>query len=385
MINYCYFSSNVGQYGACAFILKYKNDNITLVDTKATSAANILTAVTNLTNNTINRFYFPMDYAAVGNGKLSALTYIKAWEKLLLANKGTLVVDNHTMQAPGGGWTADMVKLAAADVEIDDYYNGMIIKVTGGTGSGQIRRVTDWDESDVKLTVNAVFAPALDDTSIYEIYDASDYLVELGSVVGGKTPVQQLWEREYPGIFTPYFVHYLGTLGMANEVYVAGYKSAFDFGAGANHAATNVDLDATIPDGAQVTAAERADLTDQSYVGKYITFLGTTAGEISEITAFNHTTRNIIYDALSTTPTGRYLIYKDLTAALFDLYACYAFVAMFNDVTDSGKYVFFTKLIDDKQRLANMTSGAVPTDVDFWRNTVIVYGKKIREYLLNVA
>lgn len=60
------------------------------------------------------------------------------------------------------------IDLAAGDVQADDYYNDMVLKTTGGTGSGQEVTITDYVNSTNRAS--ATFAPAPDATTTYTIH-----------------------------------------------------------------------------------------------------------------------------------------------------------------------------------------------------------------------
>ena len=55
----------------------------------------------------------------------------------------------------------------------DDYFNNYYILITGGTGSGQTLKILDYDGDTRVATVDANCTTNLDNTSTFEIYDAS--------------------------------------------------------------------------------------------------------------------------------------------------------------------------------------------------------------------
>jgi hypothetical protein len=65
------------------------------------------------------------------------------------------------------------ITLAVGESGDDDYYNGMLIKIISGTGSGQERQITDYTGSS--RVALASFSPAVDDSSHYTIYDYLTY------------------------------------------------------------------------------------------------------------------------------------------------------------------------------------------------------------------
>jgi phage tail sheath protein FI len=63
--------------------------------------------------------------------------------------------------------TAATITLADDASSDDDAYNGMQIKITGGTGGGQVRTITDYAGSDRMATVDSDWDTVPDDTSEY--------------------------------------------------------------------------------------------------------------------------------------------------------------------------------------------------------------------------
>jgi hypothetical protein len=61
------------------------------------------------------------------------------------------------------------ITLAAGSSATDDFYNGLYIEITGGTGSGQIKQITDYVGSTKVATVNSAWSTNPDNTSTYSI------------------------------------------------------------------------------------------------------------------------------------------------------------------------------------------------------------------------
>lgn len=66
------------------------------------------------------------------------------------------------------GTTGDITLDSMASAS-DDAYNRLLITITGGTGSGQVRRITDYVGSTKVASVYPAFSTAPDDTSTYSI------------------------------------------------------------------------------------------------------------------------------------------------------------------------------------------------------------------------
>jgi hypothetical protein len=71
--------------------------------------------------------------------------------------------DSGTLQ----GGTSTTVTLKATASAIDNVYNGMYVNITGGTGSGQTRLITDYVGSTKVATVSEAFTVTPDNTSTY--------------------------------------------------------------------------------------------------------------------------------------------------------------------------------------------------------------------------
>lgn len=69
---------------------------------------------------------------------------------------------------------ANTIKLESTADNHDDFYNGMQIEITGGTGSGQTRTITDYDGDDRLVTVDTNWSTNPDTDSVYVITDLSD-------------------------------------------------------------------------------------------------------------------------------------------------------------------------------------------------------------------
>lgn len=89
-----------------------------------------------------------------------------AYFAAVTTNAATSVAITELALEPAGGWSDTQVKLAARDVQADNYYNGWLLEIVGGTQDGQQVTVTDYDSATNELTVGAM-AGDLDATSEY--------------------------------------------------------------------------------------------------------------------------------------------------------------------------------------------------------------------------
>ena len=111
---------------------------------------------------------------------------------IILANSSTLtaLAVHGEVMAEGTGtavtpFTATTFELNNANAQADDFYNGANVTITGGTGAGQVRPVTDFVAGTDVLTVAPAFGTTPDATSTYEIRLATGVVTSFGDVVGG--------------------------------------------------------------------------------------------------------------------------------------------------------------------------------------------------------
>ena len=65
--------------------------------------------------------------------------------------------------------TATTLVMASATSQADDFYNGMTITITAGTGEGQVRVVDDFTGASDTITVDEAWTTIPDATSVYAI------------------------------------------------------------------------------------------------------------------------------------------------------------------------------------------------------------------------
>ena len=82
--------------------------------------------------------------------------------------RDSIARDTGTAQAG----TDNTIQLATTAHSVDDWYNGLQIAITGGTGSGQSKTITDYVGSTRTATVDSDWATNPDATSTYEVGNA---------------------------------------------------------------------------------------------------------------------------------------------------------------------------------------------------------------------
>lgn len=73
-------------------------------------------------------------------------------------------------QAQAGAGTT--ITLAAGASAVDNYYNDCVIRITGDTGAGQWKRITDYNGTTKVATINGTWTTAPDATSDYDVFPA---------------------------------------------------------------------------------------------------------------------------------------------------------------------------------------------------------------------
>jgi hypothetical protein len=99
----------------------------------------------------------------------------------------------HRGTAQAGG--ASTVTLASGASATDDTYNNSTVTITGGTGIGQTRTITDYVGSSRVATVDSAWTTTPDSTSTYDVSGgaaggAGWFDVEIASGDGGRTTVE---------------------------------------------------------------------------------------------------------------------------------------------------------------------------------------------------
>jgi len=113
-----------------------------------------------------------------------------ALEHIDVTAGGTGYVNTHTGTAQAG--TSTSIQLATSASTTNDIYNSMTVYISSGTGSGQIKVITDYVGSTYTASVSA-WTTTPDNTSVYEVMPAvsitttegSGAAARVSSVVGG--------------------------------------------------------------------------------------------------------------------------------------------------------------------------------------------------------
>lgn len=87
-------------------------------------------------------------------------------EHIDVTNGGSLYKSD-TGTAQGGG--SSLIIIAATASILDDFYNGMTVFISSGTGSGQLKTITDYEGATKTCTVDSNWSVNPDNTSVYEV------------------------------------------------------------------------------------------------------------------------------------------------------------------------------------------------------------------------
>ena len=137
--------------------------------------------------------YISDGYSIYDISAKGGLTYLSAeavgkWLCVWKDFEPTYLATPDTGTATAGGATS--ITLAAGASAVDDYYNGMVVELTGGTGSGQFNIITDYNGTTKVATVGGTWGTNPDNTSVYKIGDydyitAADVTIHTDVVVLG--------------------------------------------------------------------------------------------------------------------------------------------------------------------------------------------------------
>lgn len=116
---------------------------------------------TTITFDSIPKYAFNIDFHT---NSAETLTPSAVSGNITLTASGTKH-DTGTAQAG----SSSTITLKSASSATNDYFNGMYITITGGTGSGQIRMIEDYVGSTKVVTVDTNWTTAPDNTSTYSI------------------------------------------------------------------------------------------------------------------------------------------------------------------------------------------------------------------------
>ena len=122
------------------------------------------------------------------NSDSTPLSYSSSWTSTTLTPSSSInniyslqlkissgsVLNSGTAQAGASG----TITLASGASSDDDTYNDQIVRITGGTGIGQSRRISDYTGSSRVAAVSSNWTTTPDDTSTYEVgWQDSDFSI----------------------------------------------------------------------------------------------------------------------------------------------------------------------------------------------------------------
>lgn len=101
----------------------------------------------------------------------------QAWQKVLFgkteptnASAKMHICGTKTTNGTALSGGSNFIGLASSALAVDDAYNGQLIIITGGTGKGQVRKISDYDGAIKRAYVSVNWTTQPDATSTYEIY-----------------------------------------------------------------------------------------------------------------------------------------------------------------------------------------------------------------------
>lgn len=111
--------------------------------------------------------------AAMFNPSIDSTLTVKLFNRRTFTQTGTAQTD--------GSADSTHIVLAAVSNPTDDHYNTSIITITGGTGIGQSRTISDYVGSTCRALVSVAWDVIPDNTSIYSIAIVRDSLAWMGA------------------------------------------------------------------------------------------------------------------------------------------------------------------------------------------------------------
>jgi hypothetical protein len=118
----------------------------------------------NTTDTTITDGIVAVNFEPVTNGRDGGLWIGRTQDDIIMdvpAETGTAQV----------GSTASTIVLDLTSSASDDYYNGWIIELTGGTGAGQVRTISDYVGGTLTATVTPDWSTTPDATTTYDLFN----------------------------------------------------------------------------------------------------------------------------------------------------------------------------------------------------------------------
>lgn len=93
--------------------------------------------------------------------------------------------------AQSGG--ATNIRLASDASDQDDFYNGSLVNIVSGTGSGQTRTISDYAGATTDATVSSAWSVNPDSTSLYEVIPAAEAAEDQNTSVA--PTVEEIWSK----------------------------------------------------------------------------------------------------------------------------------------------------------------------------------------------
>lgn len=127
------------------------------------------------------------------------------------------------------GSTSNTIKLAAAASATDDAYNGMYVTITGGTGSGQVRYITDYVGSTKVATVNSNWTTTPDATSTYSlaVFTTSSVGQYINATPQGRAKIIEYISATSVNVVTEFPFFSTGAIASGNWTLETGYENVW--------------------------------------------------------------------------------------------------------------------------------------------------------------
>jgi hypothetical protein len=175
------------------------------------AGANAYVATANVDTGGTLAIAITTDFAAAATGVTAVGVLGDISEALFVDLEAKIVAAAEETGTARAGAANNKIRLALASASaVDDYYNGMMVFLDGGTGDNQARFVLDYDGALQEATVDDDWGTNPDGTSTYIV--TSD-LLGYGTAYSSIQGEQWAWQALYPGVSLPKAIEYISDDG----------------------------------------------------------------------------------------------------------------------------------------------------------------------------
>ena len=340
--------------------------DVEIKDIDGITTGNIDTYLAGLSDNSFDKIIVACENeVAAATGKLTKTQLGTLYDKLKTANLPTAIDSKEnsdqnaatTIGKTGAGWTVDE-------------HIGRWVLITGGTGAGQLAKITD-NTADT-LTIGSDWDTTPDTDSDFSIIDPDDDgqdpsvdldLREVGNTVGTKSNCVRVWDDLYPGITPPQVIFTIGDT---------------------RSSVARADADSV----GNNTLTDSGAFASVDYEDYYVFIYSSTLGkfQIRQIESHTDDVLTLAYN-WDTNPTGTitYRIYDDGLQVGYEKFFEVYITSYLSDLTDGEVIDEWTKILDMNQNADELKTGETPVqDHKHIEDVMVAKGKIICDYLASL-